>query len=60
MLSDVAIDEIAEQIARALPLPPPEDQSTWILSSAAELPPEDEARVERALARRWDLDSGDP
>ena len=51
-LSDAVIDEIAAEIALALPLPPPDDQSTWILASAAELPAEDEERVVRALARR--------
>lgn len=51
-LSDAAIDDIAEEIARAFPLPPPDDRSTWILSDAAELSDEDEERVIRALARR--------
>jgi hypothetical protein len=51
-LSDAAIAEIAAEIVWAVPLPPPDDQSTWILASAAELPGEDEERVVRALARR--------
>ena len=51
-LSDAAIGAIADRIARAVPLPPPDDQSTWIRSGAAELPDEDEERVIHALARR--------
>lgn len=49
--SDAGIDDIAGEIARAVPRPPPDDQSTWILSRAAELPHEDEERVMRALTR---------
>ena len=51
-LSERAVRDIAEQIARAMTLPPPDDQSTWILSRAAELPAEDEERVVRALEQR--------
>ena len=51
-LSDAVIDDIAAEIARALPLPPPDDQSTRILARAAELPDEDEERVVRAPAQR--------
>ena len=32
-----------------MPLPAPEDQTTWILARAAELPADDEARVIRVL-----------
>ena len=32
-----------------MPLAAPEDQTTWILSRAAELPAEDEERVLRVL-----------
>ena len=48
-LSEAAIAAIAEQIAQAMPLPAPEDQTTWILARAAELPADDEARVIRVL-----------
>jgi hypothetical protein len=48
-LSDAAIRAIARGVARALSLPPPDDQSTWILSAAAELAPSEEDRVIAAL-----------
>ena len=51
-LSDAAIEEIAAQIARAMPLPPPDDQTTWVLASRAALPDGDEERVTHARARR--------
>ena len=50
--SDAAIADIATQVARAVPLPPPDDQTTWILAQRAELPGEDEGRVIRALVQR--------
>jgi hypothetical protein len=46
--SDAASDDIAERIARAMALAPPDDQSTWNLSRAGQLPPEAEVRVWRA------------
>ena len=50
-LSDGTIVDIAEQIARAMSLAPPDDQTTWILARAAGLPAEDEERVIRARSR---------
>jgi hypothetical protein len=48
--TDAQIRAIARRIARAVRRPPPDDQSTWLLARAQELAPEDEDRVEAALA----------